>query len=319
MTAPVLLVMEEAPIVQPALERDCPGERFLAPATPEELDAVLRGEAPEVAFSIRGGVPGEMHLMLRDHPGMLWLHLGGSGYEHIAAAPGWDPARLTVTNGAGVLAPFLADTCMAAILGINQNLFAYAWRQRAREWRGIRFRALAGQRLLIVGAGAIGTELARRAKALGMHVTGLRRAWRERPDCYDAMLPPEALRDELGEADFVSVHLRMTEALRSLFDARMFAAMKPGAVFLNTARGGLVDEPALIAALEGGHLAAAYLDVCAEEPLPPESPLWEAPNLLISPHSSDGVEDWPLRFAARFAGNLARYRAGQPLENVVTP
>jgi phosphoglycerate dehydrogenase-like enzyme len=149
-----------------------------------------------------------------------------------------------------------------------------------------------------------------------MRVIGLRRSG-EPVAGVDEMRTPDALTASLAEADAVSLHLRLKPETQGLFDAALFAAMKPGAIFINTARGGLVVERDLVAALEAGHLGGAYLDVFETEPLPAESPLWEAPNLLISPHAADGVEDWEARFAALFAENLENWRAGHALRNVV--
>jgi phosphoglycerate dehydrogenase-like enzyme len=169
----------------------------------------------------------------------------------------------------------------------------------------------------VVGAGAVGAEVARRAGALGMRVIGLRRSG-ELVAGVDEMRPPEALKTSLAEADAVSLHLRLTPDTEALFNAAMFAAIKPGAIFINTARGGHLVTDDLLAALRSGHLRGAYLDVFETEPLPSGSPLWTAPNLLISPHAADGVGDWEARFAGLFTENLEHWRAGRTLRNVVT-
>jgi phosphoglycerate dehydrogenase-like enzyme len=149
-----------------------------------------------------------------------------------------------------------------------------------------------------------------------MRVIGLRRSGAPVAGIGE-MRPPEALTASLAEADAVSLHLRLTPETRNLFDAAMFAAMKPGALFINTARGGHVVEADLLAALQSGHLHGAYLDVFQTEPLPAESPLWAAPNLLISPHAADNVGGWEARFTALFAENLKLWRAGQEMKNLV--
>ena len=113
----------------------------------------------------------------------------------------------------------------------------------------------------------------------------------------------------------VCLHLKLTPETENLFDEARFGAMKPGALFLNAARGKMVDEPALIRALETGRLRGAYVDVTRTEPLPPDDPLWAAPNLLITPHCSDMVSDWQERMAAFFADNLQRYLTGEPILN----
>ena len=315
MTGPVLIYADRAGPLAEALRARFPGETVHAVDQPEALPSAVQAHRPEVVFAIRSLALGPTsHRPTLDAPSLRWLHVGGSGYEHVL---GWDATRITVTNCAGVLAPFLAETVIGALTSLNCGLIRYHAQQRERLWRQHLFRPLAGQILLVVGAGAIGAEVARRAKGLGMRVIGLRRSGRPVAG-VDEMRPPEALAASLGEADAVTLHLRLTPETQGLFDAAMFGAMKPGAIFINTARGGHVVAPDLLAALESGRLGGAYLDVFETEPLPPESPLWTAPNLLISPHAADGIEDWETRFAALFAENLEHWRAGRTLRNVVT-
>ena len=314
MTGPVLIYADNAETLAAGLRMLHPGETIHAVNRPDALAAALEVHRPEVVFSINSPALGRAsHRPILDAPSVRWLHVGGSGYEHVL---GWDAGRLTVTNCAGVLAPFLAETVIGALLALNSELIRYHHQQRDRVWRQHLFRPLSGQTLLVVGAGAIGAEVASRAKALGMRVIGLRRSAAP-VDGIDDMRPPEALIASLAEADAVSLHLRLTPETKNLFDARMFAAMKPGALFINTARGGHVVEKDLLAALESGQLRGAYLDVFQTEPLPADSSLWTAPNLLISPHTADGVIDWEARFAALFADNLANWRAGRALRNLV--
>lgn len=315
MTGPVLIYAAEAPVFAERLRSRLPSETLLFVESEAELDAAL-AEGPDCAFSIKNAkLPAESHRRALAAPTLRWFHVGGSGFEHIAGH--WDAARVQVTNSVGVLAPFLAETCLGAMLALNHGLIRYRDQQRERLWQGNPFRPLMGQTLLVVGAGAIGGELARRAAALGVRVIALRRS--DRPVEGAETRPAEALFDSLPEADIVSCHLRLTPETTGLFDARAFAAMKPGALFLNTARGGHVVEADLLAALGSGQLRGAYLDVTETEPLPAESPLWDAPNLLISPHSADGVSDWPIRFADLFADNLIAFRAGKTLTNLVVP
>ncbi|MEO1459748.1 MAG: D-2-hydroxyacid dehydrogenase [Pseudomonadota bacterium] len=282
MPAPILLLTAQAEIVRDRIAPRLPEERFLCVTGPDDVEAALASE-PEIAFLIRGrGLPGEAYDRAARLPSLRWLHSAGSGYEYL---PRWDPEKLVVTNGVGILAAFLADTAMGAILSLNRGFPVYAERQRMRRWEGRPFRALAGQRLLVVGAGAIGQVLAERARAFGMTTIGLSREGAPRAP-FDEMHPLGALDDLLGEADVVSCHLRLTPQTTDMFDARRFARMKPGALFLNSARGRHVDEAALLAALASGHLGGAWLDVFRTEPLPAESPLWDAPNLMITPPAS---------------------------------
>lgn len=317
MKTPAVLVLYDRPDeLRQVLDARLAGISVTWATAPEEVVPALERARPEVVFTIKHSrFPGEAHRPAVSFSSVRWVQVGGSGYEHLAP---WDASRVTVTNCHGVLAPFLAETVMAAIAALNAGLFAYRDRQRARAWEPTRFRSLAGQTLAVVGAGAIGTHVARLARAFGMRVEGVRRHAVPHFD-FDAMHPPEALRAVLARADVVSVHVRATPETRRMFDREALNAMRPGALFVNTSRGAVVDEAALIDALQSRRLGAAYLDVFEREPLAPESPLWSMENVLITPHASDNVVDWPARFADVFADNLDRWRRGDPLGGVVSP
>lgn len=316
MQVPVLIIHNRPDDFRTALEDSFPDLRFVYATCPDEVRPALEANDPEIVFSIKQSIfPAESHRPALDWPSVRWVQVGGSGYEHFIP---WDVSRLTVTNCVGVLAPFLAETVIGALLALNTGLLRYAGQQRNRVWRPIPFRPLAGQTLLVVGLGSIGGLVARNAKALGMHVIGIRRSGGENP-WADEILPPESLTEVIGRADAVSIHVRVTPETVDLVNRDLLAAVKPGALLLNTSRGAVVDEAALAEALTEGRLGGAYLDVFKEEPLPGDSPLWDLPNLLISPHASDNVFDWSARFAGFFSRNLKRYLAGEPLLNVVQP
>ena len=276
----------------------------------------MREHDPEVVFSVKHpGFPGPVHAPIPAHPSVRWIQVGGSGFDHLAP---WDAARVQVTNGAGVLAPYLAETVTGAMLALGCGFPNYAEQQRERRWRPAPFTPLRGRTLLVVGFGRIGECVARNAKALGMRVLGVRGRPAPHPEA-DEMHGPGALEALLPKADFVSLHVRLNPATRGLFSREAVAAMKPGACLVNTSRGAVVDERALVDALRSGHVGSAYLDVFETEPLPAESPLWSMRNVLITPHASDNVAGWPRRFAALFADNLDRWQAGEPLLNRVSP
>lgn len=310
---PVLIFADEAARLAGIVAAARPDERLLPVAREADLDAAL-AEGPEVAFAVKSPALGAgPHARLVACPSLRWLQVGGSGYEHLGD---WDRERLTVTNSVGVLAPFLAETCIGAMLALNHKLLAYRDQQARREWMPRPFRPLSGQRMLIVGAGAIGGELAWRAAALGLEVIAIRASGAPVRGAAEVR-PPGALMASLGEADIVSVHLRVGPETEGLFDATAFAAMKPGALFLNSARGAVVVEADLAAALASGHLGGAWADVFETEPLPDDSPLWGLPTLLVTPHNADGVEDWEARFAGLFLENLGAWREGRALRNTL--
>ena len=313
---PVLIAHNEPDDFRDLLAARFPDLRFVYASTAEAVVEGLAAHDPEVVFSVKHpGFPGPAHAPIPRHPSVRWIQVGGSGFDHLAP---WDAGRITVTNGAGVLAPYLAESVTGAMLALACGFPNYAEQQRERQWRPVSFTPLRGRTLLVVGFGRIGECVARNAKALGMRVLATRGSPAPHP-AADEMHGPDALASLLAQADFVSLHVRLDAATRGLLSREALAAMKPGAYLLNTSRGAVVDEAALVDALRSGYLAGAYLDVFETEPLPAESPLWSLPNVILTPHASDNIVGWPRRFAELFADNLGRRRAGEPLLNPVSP
>ena len=313
---PVLIAHNEPTDFRDLLAARFPGVEFVYATTARGIIESLARHDPEVAFSIKHpGFPSEAHVPIPAYPSVRWIQIGGSGFDHLAP---WDGVRVTVTNGAGVLAPYLAESVTGAMLALGGGFLNYVEQQRARRWNPVAFAPLRDRMLLVVGFGKIGACVARNAKALGMRVVGIRATPAPHP-AVDEMHGPDALHALLPAADFVSLHVRLNDATRGLLSREALAAMKRGAYLVNTSRGPVVDESALIDALRSGRLGGAYLDVFETEPLPADSPLWAMPNVLITPHTSDNIHGWPRRFAALFADNLDRWRAGEPLLNLVIP
>lgn len=310
----VLIVWDRPEDFRDLLTRRFPDVNFEFAASVEDVTAALERSGPEVVLSIKHErFPVATHQLAAAHPGVRWLQVGGSGYDHLASV---DLSHLALTNAAGVLAPFLAETVTGMMLAWNNHLFQYRDQQRDRLWRPLPFVPLQDRTLLVVGAGAIGQCVARNAGALGMRVLGANRSGAPVAG-IDAMYRLANVDQALPEADYVAVHLRLNEETRHFIDRQRLRAMKPGAFFINTARGPVVDSDALAAALEAGRLSGAYLDVFDTEPLPADSPFWGMDNVIITPHAADAVTDWPRRFAAFFADNLERWLNDQPLLNQV--
>lgn len=169
----------------------------------------------------------------------------------------------------------------------------------------------------MAGLGGIGTEVARRAHGLGMRVTATRNSSREGPDFVSYVGLADELGKLAGEADVVVNALPLTGQTTGLFDAELFAQIKPGAIYINVGRGKTTDSAALVAALESGHLYGAGLDVTEPEPLPEDSPLWLLPNVIITPHVAAAGGDSLQRTALIATENLRRYVSGEPLLNLV--
>ena len=247
---------------------------------------------------------------------LRWVHSGLAGINNLLF-PALVESEVKLSRSQGVYADSLAEYALAAMLYFAKRLPQMVEAQRRHEWRKVAPADLRGATLGVVGLGDIGGAVARRAKAFGMHVLGLRRTGGPTPEGVDELLPLVALPALLERSDYVVITLPLTPATRGLIGEREFASCKPGAVLIDIARGGIVEETALLAALRGGRLGGAAMDVFAREPLPPDNPLWDAPNLLISAHTVDNVPGWEARVIDRFVENYRLYAAGRPLPGLV--
>jgi phosphoglycerate dehydrogenase-like enzyme len=250
-------------------------------------------------------------------PNLRWVQAIGAGIDHLEEAGLSD--HVTITNAAGVAAAPIAEFAIARLLQVWKRLPEIDAQQQQHDWAPKFGRTVEGLTLGVIGLGAIGTAVAVRARAFDMTVIGTRRSYKEgqQHDAVDELRGVDDLHDVLGRCDAVVVSAPGTADTENMFDAAAFAAMKPGALFCNVGRGSLVDEPALIKALEAGQVGAALLDVTREEPLPADDPLWSAPNVYLSPHCSAAQERYTDKLLELFADNLDRYTRGESLRNVV--
>jgi phosphoglycerate dehydrogenase-like enzyme len=249
-------------------------------------------------------------------PKLKWIQVLGAGVDYMLPLD-WVPSDLMLTTNWGAHVPKASQSALMAILMINSRIPALVTGQRRHEWNRIFTTTVEGKTLAIIGVGHIGGGAAEQAKKLGMRVIGIRRTPRPHP-AVDEMFGPEALHKVLARADIVLLNTALTSHTRFLMARREFALMKAGAGFINMSRGGLVDPQALEEALRTGHLGGAMIDVSYPEPLPADSTLWDAPNLIITPHVlSDDIEQYIPRTLDIFFDNVKRYLAGQPLRNIV--
>jgi phosphoglycerate dehydrogenase-like enzyme len=239
-----------------------------------------------------------------------WVGMDYPGFRDLAER------GVIVTNSPGVSAVPIAQYVLAMMLRQVKNLAAWDANQRAARWQRVDSDELTGKTVTIVGVGAIGCEVARLCQAFGMRVLGVRRRQDPVP-AVDQLYPPARLHDALAAADFVVLACPLTDETRGLIDAAALAAMLPTAYLINVARGQVVVEPDLIAALEGRRIAGAALDVFEHEPLPAGSPLWALPNVVVTPHASSHSPGTLDRAATMFLENLRRFSAGEPLRHVV--
>jgi phosphoglycerate dehydrogenase-like enzyme len=254
--------------------------------------------------------------VLGQAPAVRWLHTPSAGVDRVLIPPVLE-RDITVTNSAGVHAIPIAEFVLALLLSHAKGLAAYRAAQAEARWeRSFTPGELYEQTLLILGIGGIGQAIASRAAAFGMRVFGSRRS----PGPMEGVAQVVGMDDWralLPEADAVVIAAPLTDATRGMLDPAAFAAMKPSAYLINIARGAIIDEPALIAALREGRIAGAALDTFEQEPLPPDSPLWSLPNVTITPHITAGSPRMRERQIGLFLENLRRLRGGEPLLNVV--
>jgi phosphoglycerate dehydrogenase-like enzyme len=224
---------------------------------------------------------------------------------------------VVVTNARGVFDRAIAEYVVGLVLAMAKGLARTFQAQRSRAWDPRETESLVGRRLVVVGVGPIGRAIGGAARALRMEVRGVGRRARPGDDVFEAIAATDRLHDVLGWADVVVDALPATPATRHLFDSEAFSAMKPGARFINIGRGATVDEAALIEAVRDGRIGGAALDVFAREPLPADSPLWDQPNVIVSPHMSGDFGGWQETVVELFLDNLRRFASGRPLRNVV--
>lgn len=252
-------------------------------------------------------------------PRLKWIHLGSAGADNYVVPGVLDPATL-LTSSVGAYGQAVSEHVFAQVLAVQKKLELYRDDQRAHSWTDEgTVSSLRGATVLVLGAGDIGTAFARLCAAFGAHVVGARRHPLEPGEPYERIVSLDEARALLPQADVVVSFLPSTPQTQSFANADFFAAMKEGAVFANGGRGDFVDEDALVAALKSGHLAGAALDVMRTEPLPTDSPLWDVPNLLITPHVA-GFFHLPANLDATVdltLDNLRRYAAGEPLPRLI--
>ncbi len=251
-------------------------------------------------------------------PRLKWIHVIGAGIEHLQPLD-WLPSGVALINNKGVHAPKAGEYGLMALLMLNSAMPQLITQQRAHRYREIFTGTLTGKTLLIVGLGEMGSAVARAARLHGLEIQAIRRGGEESP-LADAVHRPDALDTLLPQADFLLLTTPLTEETRGLIDQRRLALLKPSAGLINMSRAGVVDYAALADALTSGQLAGALLDVFDPEPLPADSPLWDVPNLIMTPHvSSDDLDAYIPRTLDLLFENLRHHFAGEPLKNRVRP
>jgi phosphoglycerate dehydrogenase-like enzyme len=268
----------------------------------------------EVMFDFDHTHPGEL---LQLAPRLKWVQATSAGIGEALARWGYLDSAVVFTTAGGVHGTPLAEFCLWAMLAFAKDAFRMAREKSVRHWERYCGRQLRGTTVGIVGLGRIGREIARSCRALGMRVIATKRTAPPEPDPdVDEMVPISELPTLLRAVDTLILSTPRTPETVGLIGEREIRTLPRGALLINVARGAVVDEPAMIAALRDGHLRGAALDVFAKEPLPPDSPLWDMPNVIVSPHSASTVDTENAKLTDLFCENLGRYLRGDPLLNV---
>jgi len=318
---------------------------FLFEPSYRRLASRIHERAPDIRISVmneRGEVliDGKPSSVEQMQPTAAWANLDVFGWDgrreffrallknetvrwvQSAAAGVDDPvfgrlaAKGIVLTNSDAQGPAIADFVLAAVLDHCQNGDERRRLQAQHEWKRIRFRELADTRWLIVGYGHIGRETARRARAFGASIVGVRRG--VHPDAFaNEVIGADRIDEFLPTSDVVVLSVGLNEQTRGMANAQFFARMKPDSILVNVGRGGLVDESALLAALDRGVPARAVLDVFHAEPLPADDPIWSHPRVRVSSHCSALGSRHPQRADELFLDNLGRFARGEPMRNVV--
>ena len=251
-------------------------------------------------------------------PTLRWIQLMGAGVDHVLPLD-WLPANVKLTTAAGAHAIMAGEVLAMSVMMLNNDIPAFMTNQRQSRWQPLFSGPITGKTVLLIGVGGIGGTAAERCKALGMHVVGVRPS--DRPHAaVDEMFGVDQLLEVLPRADFVIVSVPLTSQTRGLLGQREFELVKPGAGLINLGRHSIVDEGALIEALESGRLAGAIQDVEDPSEVPWDPRLWSTPNLLIIPHcATNDPATFKEHILEVFFENLRGYLAGEPMKTQVDP
>jgi phosphoglycerate dehydrogenase-like enzyme len=251
-----------------------------------------------------------------DADSVEWIHITAAGVDTLLF-DGLRESDVVVTNARGVFDRPLAEYVLGAVIAHAKDSRTSFDLQRQHRWQHRETHGITGATALVVGTGGIGREIAKLLRAAGLIVRGAgRRAVADDPD-FGEVISSDNLAAEAGWCDHLILAAPLTAQTRGLVNAAVLDAMKPNAHLVNIARGPMVDEAALLKALSERRIGGATLDVFETEPLPPEHPLWDVPNVTITAHMSADVVGWRDALAAQFAANVRRWLAGEPLLNVV--
>lgn len=256
--------------------------------------------------------------LLKEAESLKWLQLPSAGADGFTNKAIYCNKDIVLTNSSGVYGLPIAEHVFSMILSYNRYLQEYAYQKKDKQWKVLpAVRDFYGSTIGIIGLGDIGTEVAKRAKVWGANVLAVKRTITEVPDYVDGLYSLEEIDEVLKQSDYVVLALPNTEKTRGIISGARISKMKPDAFLVNIGRGALIDQEALIQALKEKRIGGAGLDVTTPEPLPEDSPLWELPNVILTPHTSGLSPSNLIRRFEMFNRNLKLFVENKPLENQV--
>jgi D-2-hydroxyacid dehydrogenase (NADP+) len=308
----ILVIDQNAAIYRDRLQAEFPALQIVADRDGKKLPQDLSDV--EVLISFGMGLPQDFY---RRATGLKWLQCLATGVDHVLRQPDLSPA-VVLTSGRGVHGAPMRETVLYLMQAVSRNVARLVEDNKAHVWERRFYSLLYGRTAVVVGIGVVGIAIGQLLKAFGMRVIGVTRTPRQ-VEGFDDMLPMAQLNAAAARADFLINVLPATAENALVFGGKLFAAMKPSAYYINAGRGQTTDEAALIEALQERRIAGAGLDVFQTEPLPPGSPLWELPNVFITPHLGGYTSDYEDLIMPLITENLRLYLAGRQseMQNIV--
>jgi D-2-hydroxyacid dehydrogenase (NADP+) len=308
----VLVIDQNAAIYRDRLQAEFPALQILAARDNEELPQDL--SEIEVLISFGMGLPEDFY---RRATGLKWFQCLATGVDHVLRQPELNAATV-VTSGRGIHGAPMRETVLYLMQGVSRNVARLVEDDKAHIWDRRFYNLLYGRTAVVVGVGIVGIAIGRLLKAFDMQVIGVTRTPRKAAS-FDEMVPLAQLHAAAARGDFLINVLPAAAENALIFDRKIFAAMKPSAYYINAGRGQTTDEAALIGALKERRIAGAGLDVFQTEPLPPDSPLWDLPNVFITPHLGGYTADYEDLIMPLIIENLRLYMSGRPgeMQNIV--
>lgn len=311
----IVFLFQHAEGLVELLENRLPSVEIVPCTAYDDLERILQKARPSILLAGRCGTAPFPRATILNSESIRWIHTMSNGVDHLAP---WDSERVTVTNSRGLFGGVIAQYILWAMLSSNFQLHHFQKAKSDRLWSPALVSSMRGKRILILGAGNIGDEVVKLVRPFGVQAVGLRTSPSLDPT-YNAIIDWSAISVVLPNTDFVINCLPLTDETRGKLDAAFFSLMAHKSCFIDVGRGGVTQAEALLAGLSAARPIRAFLDVCEEEPLQPDSPFWTNPNVTITCHSSGNLNEWPTMAINNFCDLYAAQTSLEFHRKVIPP